>query len=343
MEIQFDTGQSLPISSEGPKEMLSVSQLPSGKTKVRVNFSSLSLMQECWRKTEYSLVRGLRSNLESPATLFGSAIHKGLEVFYSGSRSERVIPVGYSDTMAMIGCGSWQPEWAFSLLFRAAQAFVARAAALSALPPDNKRSIATGAWMLQHYFLTYINDPWVVLCDEQGPITERKFSLPIYEAEDLEIEGFGQIDVILRNEQTGVILAADHKTTSMLGTQFYQRLNPNHQYTFYTMAAREVFGLQTNSFLVNALQVKEKPKTARGSVPDFARQVTTRTEEDFTELRSALMKNVREFLFCLEEGYFPQTAPGPCSNYGGCQYLDICSAPAQLRETIIKARFQEKT
>ena len=76
-----------------PKEMLSTSVLADGRTKVRINFSSLSIMQECWRKTEYSLVRGLRSNLESPATLFGSAIHKGLEEFYLSPKQDRELPL----------------------------------------------------------------------------------------------------------------------------------------------------------------------------------------------------------------------------------------------------------
>lgn len=319
--------------------MLSVILRPDGVKQVRVNFSSLSLIQECARKAEYSLVRNLRSHLESPATLFGSAIHKGLEVFYSGARNERTVPHNYAVIMQQIGCSFWDPAWESSLLLRAARAFVLKMDALKDLPHDDKRSISSGVWILQHYFLTYINDPFVVLCDKDGPIVERKFSIPIYREPGLEIIGFGTIDVILENEQTGTILAADHKTTSQLGTQFYQRLNPNHQYTFYTMAAREIFGLETNSFLVNALQVKPKPKTARGTIPDFARQVTTRNEGDFRELRLALVSAVKSFLRYHEVGFFPMTAPSPCSNYGGCQYLELCSAPESLRENVIKARF----
>ena len=194
-------------------------------------------------------------------------------------------------------------------------------------------------WLLQHYFQHYVTDPFVVLEDSNGPITERKFTLQLHENEHRVIKGFGTIDVVLRNEVTGVVLPADHKTTSQLGPTFYQRLHPNFQYTFYTLAAREVLGLDVDSFLVNAIQVKAIPKTSRGTAPDFARQVTTRTQEDFEELRSAVCYFVDLFLWNQSHDCWPQTAPGPCSDYGGCQYLDICAAPSQLRENVIKAKY----
>jgi len=341
MLINYDSQGTALIAADSPKEMLSVVTSSSGHHAVKINFSSLTILQECWRKTQYSLIRGLRNNLESPATLFGSAIHKALEVFYSADRTERKEPKDYADKMLMIGSGHWNEDWADNLLLTAAHEFVLKAAPLKALPDQNKRSLATGVWMLQHYFKKYLTDPYVIVHDSQGPIVERRFTMRIHEEANLSVDLFGTIDFVLKNEATGEILPGDHKTTSMLGTPFYQRLNPNHQYTAYTWAANEVLGLQTESFLVNALQVKEMPKTARGTPPDFARQITTRTKEDFAELKSAILTSVRELLRRQQANEFPMTAPGPCSNYGGCQFLDICSAPAQLRENIISAKFKE--
>lgn len=340
MKIDLSEATLTPFIAPSPKEMLSIRE-EAGCTYVRINSSSLSIMQECWRKAEYSLIRGLKSNIESPATLFGTAIHKGLEVFYSGSRQERVIPKSYEGVLSMIGCGNWQPEWADTLVYRAAKAFVDKAEPLKALPEGNKRSISTGIWMLQHYFQVYINDPFVVVSNEQGPIVEYKFNMPVYSSSTLVIEAFGQIDVVLKNEATGIILGCDHKTTSILGTQFYDRLNPNFQYDFYTWAINDALKLSTESFMVNALQVKEPPKTSRGSPPQFARQVTTRTRDSFEELRRTIIRIVRIYLQNLDEGFFPKTAPGPCSNYGGCQFLQICSSPEQLKEAVIAAKYKE--
>lgn len=318
--------------------MISVKE-EGGVTYVRINFSSLSILQECARKSQYSLIRGLKPSLESPALLFGSAIHKGLEVYYSGERMERRLPPKYQETMQMIGCGRWEPDWAEFLLFRAANAFVQKASPLSALPDDNKRSILTGVWMLQHYFERYLTDEYVILRDAQGPVVERTVSMPIFSDAKIQIDLFGTIDFVMKSDVTGQILPGDHKTASSL-YDFYDKISPNFQYTGYLWAAREVLGYDTDLFLVNALQVKQPPKTARGSAPDFARQITQRTQEDYDELKFAIIDSVGAFLRNRERDYFPMSASGACTaRYGSCTYRDLCAAPAQLRENIISAKF----
>lgn len=345
MQITYDAAADVLIPAAEPKEMLSC-RVDGDSVRVRINFSSLSLIQECLRKFEYVVVRKLRSNLESPATLFGTAIHKGLEVFYSGDASERTLPPNFWETSGMIGFGHWEPEWEKYLLFRSLRGFVEKAKPLAALPAENKRSAQTGVWLLGHYLEKNLEDPYVVFCGADGkPIVEHKFTMPLgsYVREDgrtVHIDAFGQIDVVLRHTVNGDILPADHKTTSQLGAPFYQRIDPNFQYTMYLWAAREVLGLQTNSFLVNALQVKEKPKTARGSAPQFARQITHRDEGHFAELRTAIFDSVEAHVSRLLTGRpYPMNTPGPCSNYGGCQFHDVCAAPTQLRETILKTKF----
>ena len=349
MNHDLDASALLPaaVVSE-PKEMLSVTEVD-GVTKVRINFSSLAILQKCAREAQYSLIRGLKPQLESPALLFGSAIHKGLETYYCGERTERKIPHGYAEIMQMIGCGQWSPAWAESLLFRAARAFVEKAAPLAQLPDDNKRSLVTGVWMLRHYFQKYLTDEYVIMRDAHGPVVERKFSMditaedsaPIIAGKYVRIELFGTIDFVMHSEVTGQILPGDHKTASSL-YDFYDKISPNFQYTGYVWAAREVLGYDTDMFLVNALQVKQPPKTNRGSEPDFARQITQRTQEDFDELKLAIIDVVSGFLRYREGGHFPMAASGSCTAfYGSCKFRDICSSPASLRENIIKAKFME--
>lgn len=240
----------------------------------------------------------------------------------------------------MIGCGHWEPDWEEFVTFRAARAFAVKAEPLTQLPDDNKRSIHTGVWMLRHYFETYLDDAYVIAHDAKGPIVERKFTHRIHEDSDMIVDLFGTIDAVMMNEASGLILPADHKTSSRL-YDFYQMINPNHQYTGYLWAAREVLGLKTDSFLVNALEVKPPPKTARGSKPNFARQVTTRTEDDFAELRDAVMLAIMTYVTNEQANTWPMSSPGPCSKYGGCQYLEVCSAPKSLRESVIRSRYSE--
>jgi hypothetical protein len=321
-----------------PKEMLSVSE-EGGKTKVKINSSSLSVIQECPRKAKYSLLDKWKPETEGPALAFGTAIHKALEVFYLGSPEERILP-DLCD-MELMACGHNVPGEEYSLLHRATRAFVDKAQVLSALPAEDKRSLQSGVWLLFNYFKSYLDDPYVAYVDDQGPLVERTFSFRLYEDETTIIEYFGTIDLVVRHRGTGDILVCDHKTSSVVGNDFYNRLKPNHQYTGYLLGAREALGIQTNSFLINCLQVKEKPKTVRGTAPHLPRQVTTRDEEDYAEFVAVVASAVSSFLAFRETGIWPLGPTNVCANYGGCSFLSVCSAPSSLRENILRSKFKQ--
>jgi hypothetical protein len=336
MKIDVSLGEVDSIAiPQAPKEMLSISQR-GNKTLVRINSSSLGVIQECLRKSQYLLHRNLVPETESAATLFGSAIHKALEVFYGGTVEERILPP-YND-MELLAFGHATPD---SLIPRAIYAFAKKAEPLSALPPENKRSISNGVWILWNYFKAYLDDPYIAYVDEFGPFVERGFTFDLYEDENLIIEYFGTIDLVMKHLTTGNLLVCDHKTSSVVGNDFYNRIRPNSQYTGYLMGARGN-GINTNDFMVNCLEVKAKPKTARGSAPNFPRQITNRSEEDFAEFRETVIFYVKSYLTAIRTGTWPISHTNACAMYAGCTYLSICGAPKNLRENIINAKFKQR-
>lgn len=333
---------SMRVAVSGPlKEMMS-SRVENGKTFVRVNTSSLSLMQECWRKTYYSLERNLRSNSEGEATLFGTAIHKALEVFYLAPFERRTLPAGFRKDFELLAGG--HDEGKDYLIMDAARAFKEKMIPLASLPEDNKRSLASGLWLLSYYFEKYHDDPWIALCDSEGkPFVEKDFNYIILDTPTLQIEVFGRIDLILTNPHTMQVVVTDHKTTSMMGEDFFNRCAPNFQYTNYVLGTNLSLGIKTDTFLVNGIGVKAKPKTARGSPPTFIRQPTMRVEEDFDELRRAMKMYVKIYLDLKSKSEpWPQTTPGPCAMWGGCQYREICSSPKSLQENIITLKYHNQ-
>lgn len=325
------------IQREKVKEMLTITK-DGDVTVVRINSSSLGIILSCLRKSWYVLERGLKSQSESTALLFGIAIHKAMEVFYSHPRAERNIPPRFNEISNLMAFGEAAPSDHF--LYKAIAAFVEAAAPLSYLPDSDKRSPSTGVWLLQHYFATYINDQYVVATDENGPIVERTGEVVLHEEPGLRIVLFGTIDVVLKNLADGRLLPADHKTTSTLGSDFFNRLKPNHQYTGYLLIARDGLKLPVHEFLVNGIQVKERPKTARGSNPSFTRQATTRSEQDITEFKQVVVHAVKTYLNCKTSEVWPLGHVDACTHYGGCQFLEVCSAPSQLRENILEAKFK---
>lgn len=311
-----------------PKEMLSVRQ-DGSTTIVRVNFSSLDVIQTCKRKAYYLLDQKLTSNSEAPATLFGSAIHKGLEHWYLRPITER--------RPAQAKCDGEIPGGRCTCpRCDAIRAFLLKADPLMALDMADKRHPANGIKILDNYFRKFIEDPFEVLRDDTGqPMVERTLEACLYERAGLRIILFGTIDAILLNVQHNIILITDHKTSSSLGTEFYKRIKPNHQYTSYVWLVQAVLGVKAQGFMVNGLQVAK-------TKAECARQVTYRDEMDFIEMREAYIWAVEDYLRCKRADVWPQSAPNPCSMYGGCAYHSICETAHQLRPQVIKSLYSPK-
>jgi hypothetical protein len=301
------------------------------KWEVEMNFSSLDLIQTCRRKAQLVLQKKLTRIHEAEATLFGTAIHKGLETWYSSSRDERPRSSGHCDDeqaglIATQGtqCSAHSLE---CLRCKSVQAFIQAAQPLALLGPESKRSVESGVAILNAYFSLYHDDPYVVFRDKEGPVVERLLETTLYDSSFLKVTYFGTIDVVLQNVLTGQALVTDHKTTSSLGKDFLNRLKPNHQYTGYVYLGQKELGLDTEEFLVNGIFV--------GKSRNFSRQITSRNPGDVAELKDAVVQAAQDYVNALETGRWPQTSPGPCSNWGGCQFLEVCRAPAgPIRESL---------
>lgn len=305
-----------------------------GRTRVEINFSSLSLINDCLRKAQYSLLQGYKSNVEADATLLGKGIHKALEHWYSLPSHLRQLTDAENDLAnTLIASPLNAKSEPYETALDSINEFVKTCQPLRWLGDTDKRSINNGIKILKAYFKHYQDDVLEILKDEYGkPYLERECEYVIHEDSEKVIVVFGTVDVIFRNVISGNILPGDHKTTAALGDQFYKRIKPNHQYTMYILLCREVLGLDVSDFLVNGIQVA-KTKC------EFARQVTNRGEEDFIELKMAILETVERILKAQETGNFPQSAPQSCTNYGACAYIDVCGAPSKLRDTILKSKY----
>lgn len=274
--------------------------------------------------------------------VYGKALHKALEVFYTFPKAERSIPKDFkevSDVMAFWPEENRKNQAATHFLYAAIDAFITEGQPLATLPDTDKRSLPNGIWVLQEYFKTYLNDPYVTYVDDRGPFTERTGEHVIFEDAELRIMVFGTIDLVLKHEVNHNILPADHKTTSQVGTDFFNRLKPNHQYSGYVFIVQRVFQIMTEEFLVNGVEVKSKPKTPRGKGPSFTRQITRRTDEDMQEFADTVEFAVRAYLGWKRSNVWPMGHVSECASYGGCQFLEICSAPNALRENLIESKF----
>lgn len=322
------------------KTMFSRRLLQDGRTELRINHSSYSLISLCKRKAYYTLERGLVSRQENEATLFGRAIHGALEVWYSAPRGARGKASAIcDDSIALMGAGQ-EPLPHGRCTRCAAQArFLEIATPLAHVASGEKRSRANGNSLLDAYFDHYNEDPFVALTDELGPISERTFELTLAEESDSRVVFFGTIDTVLKNEETQQIVITDHKTTSALGSDFLQRIRPNWQYVGYTAAFRQHYPQHdTRTFMSNGLLVA-KTKHA------FARQFTEVEDSLIDEWRIALLDAAYDWWARTKMGSlssFPMHTPDPCTQWGGCGYRTICETPSHLRENVIEALYDKR-
>lgn len=279
-----------------------------GNRSMCINASSIDIIMTCPRKAEYALSRDLRGSDESEALVFGTAIHSALEAFYRAAPGSRKIEDLH-------------------------QAFDAAAEGKLLAESNEKRSIENGHKILSKYFEVYANDPWVIYTDNQGPFVERSFELEFSVAKynDLPFSVYvhGQIDAILQNTETGELVVCDHKTTSTV-SDLMNRVNPNLQFSLYAWAANEL-GIKTDRVMVNAIQVA-KTKC------DLLRVFTSRGEDDWSELRSTVHAAARTYHEAQAKKSWPMNTSS-CSNYGGCQYLEICSTAKGQRENMIRSKY----
>lgn len=335
-----------------PKEMLSAQKVE-GKWWVRINYSSLSMIQDCMRKAYYGLHRRLVHADSSPALVMGSAVHKAMEIWYCSAIEERTkITNADRDIIhealaaAERGEDPMAQSWtgaSISSRVGAVIGFLSKALPLRALPDTGARTLENGVAILNNYFNEYLGDRWAVLKDEHGPVLERKVEAQLVDDKNINIVAFGTIDAVMHDTTTGRVCVVDHKTTKSLGTDFLNRLKPNWQYCTYTWLANTALGLKVNEFMVNGIQVA---KTVR----KVNRQFVTFDTWDFQEMKAAILDAVLAYITSLNvikgqekpELFFPMSAPNPCTMWGGCEYLDVCNTSPELRENLLQNLFVKR-
>jgi hypothetical protein len=319
--------------------MLEVSREGEGKetkTVFRINFSSLDLIQTCKRKAYWALERKLESKGFSPALTFGKAVHKAMEVWYCSSKKSR--------GKSCAACDDTQAKMLQGLDFSshgpcprcsAVWAFLIEGAELKTLPEGDKRSPENGLDILNHYFDERLDDPYEVLHDSHGPIVERPCEVKILGSDTLDIYLHGTIDMIIKDLGTGQTTICDHKTTSFLGKEFYNKIKPNFQNSGYFLLAKEALGIRPDAFMINGVQVAKIKR-------DTVRQFVKIDDWELEELVHAHYKACLDYEECLRTSRWPMTAPGPCSNYGGCSFHGLCDIPETLRENVVEMTYQRK-
>lgn len=281
--------------------------------------TSFEKFTTCPRSAEYYLVEHKEIAASKPALVFGSAIHKALEVqlvFGNGpasiQRQNEVIAEYFSKETGP--------------------------------PPDDYRTMDRAIVLMEKYRKKFPSELFELVHNENGePMVEIKFTVPLgvmdlncelaYPAgsktfvNKLHIIWTGKIDALV--EQDGWLWVLDHKTTSIVGKQYFLDFALNNAQQGYVWAARQLTHKPVRGSILNALI--HRPPTPSGKSIDFQRQQFIYTEDQLDEWHENSLVVISDFINALRRGYFPRHTKWCMGKYGVCPYHDVCILDREQR------------
>ena len=138
----------------------------------------------------------------------------------------------------------------------------------------------------------------------------------------------GQIDAIIR--RFDVLRVMDHKTTTMLGANFFAEFMNSSPAMGYTWAAQHILGDKVAGLFLNAIALRRPSKA--GVQFKVQRRSYDYDAERLAEWQYNTLTLVSDFLSHLDRGFFPMEYRWCVGKYGACKYLDVCSMPPAQRE-----------
>lgn len=132
----------------------------------------------------------------------------------------------------------------------------------------------------------------------------------------------------------GSELVLDSKTTSILGSNFWDNFVLDSQMLGYVWSAKQL-GWPVDGYYVDAICGRKPTKS--GKAFEFQRQRFFADQEQVDEWARDTYTLVTDFLEHLCRGYFPKSPKWCFGKYGRCQYWDVCTQPPSHRESILQS------
>jgi hypothetical protein len=218
---------------------------------------------------------------------------------------------------------------------------------------NEKRTVERGFAMIDAYARKWAHNDiyWSDIVNSEGePFVEIGFSIYFMDWHGVPVMFVGKIDRIRKYRIDGMAYNWETKTTSWGVKRYAETVRPNHQYTGYTWASKELLSLELAGNMLDAAFVSDRKiggKFPTGVDPenDFGRYETRRSPTDVDEFLYDLKLATTNYLTLrdkLQSGELRrahrQTAA--CTMYGGCYYREACGS--NLNPAIMRNKYTVK-
>jgi hypothetical protein len=288
-------------------------QLPLVDGVLYIDNSSMELFTTCPRQAYYYVIRRLELNRDRIALSFGEAFHRTLEYLYK----------------------------TYGTAYRSAteNADVIRFASSLRLdtPEDDYRTIPYLVNGVNKYLTDHPAEPFeIVRLPNGSPAVELPFAYPLGVIDSpvygrISIIWTGKIDLLYRLD--GRLGVMDHKTSSIMGQQFFAEFEIAHQMYGYNSAAEYIINEPLSQICINGLGCRKPTRT--GVMYEFSRHIIPVSRPLVNEWHDDCLAIVSNFISQCETGYLAKHTKWCINKYGPCQYRGICTLDPEMRESAL--------
>ena len=281
-----------------------------GGRQVIWDASSLKTLLDCPRKYQLSVIEGWRYKMDSIAPLFGQAVHLGFELLdkgqWNGLEKDAAIDAAIRGMLAEYHAGLVAADDASRGVGAAVRAIV---------------------WRADRFW----DDALVTATMPDGtPALEVRFECPV---NDTGWRFSGRIDRLV--SINGGLYIVDTKTTkTTLSSYFFKKYTMDVQVFAYIWACRHILGLDVRGFVIDAMQTAV-------NFSRFGRETFNITATQIDEWYESMVADLRRVDGYHDEKHFPMNL-NACGGNFLCQYLEVCSKPAGVRQQWLNADFEQR-
>jgi len=265
---------------------------------VKVDNFALTNFQTCPAKYDLRIRQGITTRRRSSALAFGGGFHEGLATWYKTgdlAAALTAIATKWDDTVSA----------------------------------DDYRTKEKAVQVMIDYVKHYPAENFKVVGIEDGaPMIEVPFVLDTGMVTDdgEPIEYGGIFDGLV--DFNGQLWVLEHKTTSQLGSYYFDQFKPNNQVTGYIWAAEQLSGRKVHGAIINAIGVYKTGTTK------FERGMTARHPQDLVEWLENIRLVCNQIKRAEKEGFSQST--NACTLYGKCEYhsIHVLSHPSEREKRI---------
>jgi len=293
-----------------------------------IDNSSLERQTTCPRSAEYYICNRREAADDRTALGFGKAVHQVLETLYRNLDApldeKRRLMVASADAAFTVYQPPGEDFRNYDMMMKVIDGYLDR----YPFEEGSNYVLPSGQPAIEVPFAVPIGELSVganlLVRRPDGTVVERA-------VDKITVVWTGRIDRIY--EFAGRLYIKDHKTTSMMGPNYFKEFDLSSQVYGYVHSASKLLNRQVHGFCVNAIAVRRPTKT--GKALEFERYIVPLDQSLLDEWLDDTLHIVSDFIEMARRGYFPKHTKWCVGKYGMCPYQPICSLPPAHREMML--------